>query len=69
MAFLLVQVCALAHHLEVCASRLVDLLNCLLWAGQNDLPPTPNTLHLGCIYHLHPSPRFLCTWGVVRLKK
>ena len=34
---------------------LVDLLNTLLRAGQNGLPPTSNTLHLGCSYHLHSS--------------
>ena len=48
---------------------LVDQLNALLWAGQNDLPPTPDTLHLGCSYHLHSSHRFLSTWGVVILEK
>ena len=46
---------------------LVDLLNALLWAGQNGLPPTPNTLHLGCSYHLHSSHHFLSTWGAVML--
>ena len=48
---------------------LVDLLNALLWAGQNGLPPTPDTLHLGCSYHLYSSHRFLSTWGVVMLQK
>ena len=70
MAFLLVKVCALA----ACSPPswkcmpLVDLLNGLLWPGQNGLPPTPDTLHLGCSYLLHPSHRFLSTWGVVRLE-
>ena len=36
---------------------------CLLWAGQNDLPPTPDTLHLGCSYQLHSSHNFLSTLG------
>ena len=27
----------------------------------NGLPPTPNTLHLGCSYHLHSSHHFLST--------
>ena len=48
---------------------LVDLLNTLLWAGQNGLPPTPNTLHLGCSYHLHSSHHFLSTWRAIMLKK
>ena len=48
---------------------LVDLLNALLWAGQNGLPPTPNTLHLGCSYHLHSSHHFLSTWCAIMLKK
>ena len=48
---------------------LVDLLNALLWAGQNGLPPTPNTLHLGCSYHLHSSHHFLSTWGAILQKK
>ena len=48
---------------------LVDLLNGLLWAGRNDLPPTPDTLHLGCSYHLHSSHRFLSTCGAVMLEK
>ena len=43
---------------------LVDLLNGLLWAGRNGLPPTPDTLHLGCSYHLHSSHHFLSTLGV-----
>ena len=34
---------------------LVDLLNGLLWAGRKGLPPTPDTLHLGCSYNLHSS--------------
>ena len=48
---------------------LVDLLNALLQAGQNGLLPTPNTLHLGCSYHLHSSHCFHSTWGAVMLKK
>ena len=58
----------LAHHLEVCASS-VDLLNALLRAGQNGLPPTPNTLHLGCSYHVHSSHHFLSTWCAIMLIK
>ena len=46
---------------------LADLFNLLLWGGWNGLPPTPDTLHLGCSYHLHSSHCFLSTWGVVRL--
>ena len=37
--------------------------------GRNALPPTHNTLHLGCSYHLHSTHRFLSTWGVVTLEK
>ena len=37
---------------------LVHVLNALLWAGQNGLPPAPDTLHLGCSYHLHSSAAF-----------
>ena len=40
--------------------------------GQDEkgLPPTPDTLHLGCSsYHLHSSQRFLSTWGAVMLEK
>ena len=48
---------------------LVDLLNVLLWAGQNGLLPTLNIFHLGCSYHLHSSHHFLSTWGVVMLEK
>ena len=40
---------------------------CYMQSSQNGLPPTPNTLHLGCLYRLHPSNYFLFTWGVVRL--
>ena len=60
---LLVKVCALA----ACSSctykcvPLVDLLNSLLLAGRNGLPPTLDTLHLGYSYH----HRFLSTWGVL----
>ena len=31
------------------------------------LPPTPDTLRLGCSYHLHSSHRFLSTWGAVTM--
>jgi len=33
------------------------------------LPPTPDTLHLGCSYHLCSSHHFLFIWGAVMLKK
>ena len=36
----------------------------MLWAGRNGLQPTPDILHLGCSYQLHPSHHFLSTWGV-----
>ena len=70
MAFLLAKVCTLA----ACSPpRSVCLywIFCygLLWVGQNGLPPTPDTLHLGCSYHLHSSHRFLSTWGAVMLEK
>ena len=46
IGFLLVKVCAFVCASSVSAS--------LLWAGQNGLPPRPNTSHLGCSnYHLH----------------
>ena len=48
---------------------LVDLLNALLRAGQNGLPPTPVSLHLGCSYHLHSSHHFLSTWHAIMLKQ
>ena len=32
------------------------------------MPPTLNTLHLGCSYNLHSSHQFLSTWGAVMLK-
>ena len=35
----------------------------LLWAGRNGLPPTPDTLQLGCSYHLHSSHVFLFHLG------
>ena len=31
------------------------------------LPPTPDTLRLGCNYHLHSSHRFLSTLGAVTM--
>ena len=42
----------------------------MLCYGQDEkgLPPTPDTLHLGCSYHLHSSHRFLSTCGAVMLK-
>ena len=43
---------------------LVDLLNVLLWVGQNGLQTT--YLALGCSYHLHSS---LSTWRAIMLKK
>jgi len=46
---------------------LVDLLY-----GQNEmhgLARTPDTLHLGCSYHLHSSHHFLSTRGAVIKKK
>ena len=46
-----------------------DLLNGLLWAGRNGLPPSPDTLHLGCSYHLHSIHRILSTWRAVMLGK
>ena len=48
---------------------LVDLLNALSWEGRNGLPPTADTLHLGCSYNLHFSHCFLSTWGAVMLDK
>ena len=39
------------------------------WPGRNGLSSTPNTLHLGCSYHLHSSHRFLSTLGAVMLLK
>ena len=56
--FLLVRLSTLAHHLEVCACYGQD---------ENGLPPTPDTLHLGCSYRLHSSHRFLSTWGEVTM--
>ena len=47
----------------------MDQLNAVLWAGWNGLPPTPNTLHLGCSYQLHSSHCFLSIWSAVRLEK
>ena len=43
--------------------KCVALLDFLLCAGWNGLPPTPDILHFGCS---HP---FLSTWGVVILVK
>ena len=48
--------------------KCVPLLNSLLWTGWNGLTPTPDTLHLGCIYHLHHSHRFLSTWSAIMLE-
>ena len=64
----IVKVCALACCLLI-TWNCVPLLDLLLCAGQNGLPPTPDTLHFGCSYHLHPSHPFLSTWGAVMLKK
>ena len=53
---------------------LVDLLNGLLWTGQSGLPPTLNTLHLGCTY-LPPAPQspfffhFECGYAHLNLKR
>ena len=70
--FLLVKSCALAAcspSTWKCVT-LVDLLNGLLWAGRNFLPPSSVTLHLYCSCHLHPSNHFLSTWGaVMKIKK
>ena len=44
----------------------------MLCNGQDEkgLPPTLDTLHLGCSsYHLHSSHCFLSIWGVVMLVK
>ena len=30
----------------------IQRVNGLLWARQNGLPPTPDTLHLGCSYSI-----------------
>ena len=46
---------------------LVDPLSALLWAGRNGLPPTPDSLHLGCSCHMHSSLCFLSIWGAVML--
>ena len=49
---------------------LVDLFNALLWEGRNGLPPTGDTLHLGCSYHLHFSHHYLhLRCGYARQKK
>ena len=37
---------------------LVDLVDGLLLAGQNGLPPTPDILYLGCSYHVHSGHNF-----------
>ena len=39
--------------------------------GQDEkgLPPTPDTLHLGCSYHMHSSHHFLSTLGLIMLEK
>ena len=56
--FLLVKVCACCLLTHWKCVPLLDLLNGLLWVGQNGLPPTPDTLYLGCRYYLHSSHRF-----------
>ena len=47
---------------------LVGLLNVCYGQDEKGLPPTPDTWHLGCSYHLHSSHRFLSTWGAVMLE-
>ena len=43
---------------------------CLCYGkDEKGLPSTPDTLRLGCSYHLHSSHHFLSTWGVVMLGK
>ena len=42
-------------------------LHIYVMVGRNGLPPTPDILHLGRSYQLHPNHRFLSTWGAVRL--
>ena len=49
--------------------KCVPLLDLLLCTGQNGLPPTPDTLHFGCSYCLHPSHPFFSSWGAVMLEK
>ena len=56
-----VKVCALAACSPPGSVSLYSI------SGQNGLPPTPNTLHFGCSYCLHPSHPFLSTWGAVML--
>ena len=46
--------------------KCVPLLDLLLCARRNCLPPTPNTLHFGCSYCLYPS---LSALGAVILNK
>jgi len=75
--FLLVNICTLAHHLEVCAS-----VNALLWAGRKgpatytqyfalglELSPalqSPFSFHLGCGY-LCSKKKKSEGWGSLRL--
>ena len=59
------KVCALA----VCYGSVCLLINGLLLARRNCLPPTPDTLHLGCSYHMHSNHRFLSTLGLIMLEK
>ena len=54
--------CIIQHYLKN------KHFSALLWAGRNGLQPTPNTFHLGCVYHLDSSHRFLSTWGVANRK-
>ena len=54
-------------HGHTCWYAISSKLLALLWARRNGLPPTPNTLHLGCSYHLHSSHHFLSTWGAAML--
>ena len=59
-------------QLPVHIAEPLQLENCAklcLCYGQDEkgLPPTPDTLNLGCTYHLHSSHRFLSTWGAVTM--
>ena len=45
----------------------MPILDLLMVSYAQDKIPTPNTLQLGCSYHLHSIHHFLPTWGAVRL--
>ena len=64
MAFLILCSCCL-----LTTWKCVPLLDLLLCAGRNGLPPTPDTLHLGPSYCLHPSHPFVSTWVAVNARK